>query len=147
MDNSLKLFRTAYINNKGYRLNHTKNKRYFVLRHINSGAYLLVNYNNHRMKIVEGETPLSNSGKGIGTKLRALVTVLSNMTGLPTTQIGMWFVSKRPNNKNNRPPTTRILRNKLGWRPLLQKNGTNMYRSIFDPKKNNTSLARAAVNK
>jgi hypothetical protein len=99
------------------------------------------------MKIVEGETPMSNSGKGIGTKLRALVTVLSNMTGLPTTQIGMWFVSKRPNNKNNRPPTTRILRNKLGWRPLLQKNGTNMYRSIFDPKKNNTSLARAAVNK
>jgi hypothetical protein len=147
MDNALKLFRGAYLNNKGYKLNHSKNKKYFVLRHANSGAYLLVNYNNHRMKIVEGETPIGNSGKGIGTKLRALVTVLSNMTGLPTTQIGMWFVSKRPNNKNNRPPTTRILRNKLEWRPLLQSNGTNMYRSIFDPKKNNASLARTVLSK
>jgi len=145
MDNTMNLFRAMYVNDKGYKLNHSKNKKYFVLTHTNSGAFLLVKYTNNRMKIVEGETPFSYRGKGIGTRLRALVTVLSNMRGVPITQMGEWFVSKRPHDTNNRPPTTRILRNKLGWKPLLQNNGTNKYRSIFDPKTNNIRIARALI--
>jgi len=106
-----------------------------------------VNYNNKGLKIVEGETPSTHTGRGIGTRLRALITILSTMSGVPVKQFGEWFVARRPGNTNNRPPTTRILRNKLGWKPLLRNNGTNTYRSIFDPKRNNVSLARVVVKK
>ena len=147
MNNAIKLFRNAYINNKTYTMNHKPERKYFVLRHKNSGAYLLVNYNNKGLKIVEGETPSTHTGRGIGTRLRALITILSTMSGVPVKQFGEWFVARRPGNTNNRPPTTRILRNKLGWKPLLRNNGTNTYRSIFDPKRNNVSLALVVVNK
>ena len=126
-------------------MNHKPDHKYFVLRHKNSGAHLLVSYNNKGLKILEGETPSTHTGQGIGTRLRALITILSTMSGVPVTQLGVWYVERRPGNTNNRPPTTRILRNKLGWRPLLRNNGTNMYRSIFDPKKNKAHLARVVV--
>jgi hypothetical protein len=140
-NSAISLLRRTYGN--GYNLRNSNKGKYFVIRHANSGAYVLIDYKNpHRIKLLEGETPNGRRGKGIGTKLRALVTLFSNLVQIPITQYGEWFMNKRPGNTNNRPPTTRILRNRLGWKP---RNNVGKYHSIFDPSRNNISFARGVL--
>jgi hypothetical protein len=142
---SLGTLKALYLNGKGYTLNNNPNHKSFRIKHINSGAFVLVSYKHrNRLVILEGFTPKNQRGQGVGTKLRALATIFSVFAGVPITQVGMWFIPRRPNNTNNRPPTTRILRNKLGWVPELIKN-ENVYKSVFNPRIHSVTRAKSVL--
>ena len=135
------MFKTAWLKNTGYNFTTNKNSDMYVISHKNSGAYVLLNHRNpKKISLAMGETPNAHRGKGIATKLRALATIFAAMSRTPITHQGVWRVAKRANNKNNRPPTTRIVRNKLGWNAV----GNSKNKSIYKPKnRNNNSLRRA----
>ena len=110
----------------------------FAIVHRPTNSFVtLVNSQNYT-RIVEGETPNSTRGKGIGTNLRALATLYAIFSNKRITQTGVNSEgrskvrkAKNPNAKNI-PTSTFILRERLGWKQ--NANGVN---SVFNPAKNN----------
>jgi hypothetical protein len=139
---SIGVLKTFYLNGKGYTLNKNAKHNSFTITHNNSNSFVRISYK-HRGKLVllEGYTHRDYRNRGIGTKLRAFATIFSKFMGVPIKHTGFWFIPKRPNNKNNRPPTTRIVRNKLGWASSIGN------KSVFNPMYQSINKAKNVLAK
>lgn len=136
MNNAVANFKRRWINGSNFNLqapDPKKGKRYYNLIHKPSGANVAFQLHPKYVYISWGETPNTQRGKGIGTKLRALVTILGIEIGKPVYQTGVFMSSK--NRVNGLPISTYILRKKLGW----SKNKNN-FNSVFRPGNNNTKV-------
>ena len=115
--------------------------RTFAILHRPTNSFVtLVNGENYT-RIIEGETPKSARGKGIGTNLRALATLYAIFANKRITQTGvnsesLSKIRKAKNaNAKNTPTSTFILRERLGWKQ--NANGVN---SVFNPANNRKKL-------
>jgi hypothetical protein len=114
------------------------------ITHKPTNAYVAVTNNGNHIRILEGKTPNSARGRGIGTNLRALATLYAIFSNKPISQTGENMEdrskirrAKNPNAKNI-PTSTFILRERLGWKKL----GNNNRNSNFSPKRNNNKNVR-----
>jgi hypothetical protein len=137
MDNKVSNFRRNWINGTNYSLISSAN--FYQLKHRPSSAYVSFNVNPKLVYISYGETPKNARGRGIGTKLRALVTLLGIELNKPVYQEGVWMTK----NRVGLPPSTRILQ-KLGWTVLPNKYATGAIESRFK-RGNNRSKVNAAL--
>ena len=128
---------SQFVNGTNYSIVKWRVPGTFSIMHRPTNSFVtLVNSSNY-VRIVEGETPNSARGKGIGTNLRALATLYAILANKRITQTGVNSENrskvrkaKNPNAKNI-PTSTFILRERLGWKNI---NGVN---SGFNPAKNN----------
>jgi hypothetical protein len=89
--------------------------------------------------IIIGYTIPGHRRQRIGTKLRALATLYAFLNGKRITQNG-----SKNSNYEGLPYSTRILRNKLGWKPFTRIGGK--YPPEFVPARNNINKALKEIN-
>jgi hypothetical protein len=128
LQQAINLFRLAWFPKNGkYELNNQKNAKKLVIWHKNSkpDTYVVIDYKLYPTRglliLSNGQTRPNLRGQKIGTELRALASIFVKMLQARMIQQGVWKEpgQKRPGNSNNRAPSTRILRNRLGWRQLV----------------------------
>ena len=147
MNNAVANFKRRWINGTNFNIKPPepkKGKRYYLLVHKPSGANVAFQWYPKYIYISYGETPNTQRGRGIGTKLRALVTMLGIETGKKVYQTGVLMGKNMP---NGRPISTYIVRNKLGYSRNVKGNN---YNSVFKVGNNNSKvrnvLKRANTN-
>lgn len=131
------------VKNTNYSITHYPSGLTFII-HNPTQSHVVFTNNGKHIRIIEGETPNSARGRGIGTNLRALATLYAIFSNKPITQTGKDMENrsktrkaKKPNAKNI-PTSTFILRERLGWKQL----GNNNRNSNFSPKRNNNKKIR-----
>lgn len=128
---NLNNFKRRWTNGTNFRIN--KRDKYYEIVHVPSSASVAFQLNPKYVYISHGNTPKGWTGKGIGTTLRALATMIGIESGKPVYQTGV-RVGKLI---NGLPVSTSILRTRLGW--VKNKKG-NKWNSVFRPGNNNTKV-------
>jgi len=124
-------FKRKWTNGTNFHIN--KHDKFYTITHGPSGASVAFQLEPKYVYISYGNTPKGWTGKGIGTTLRALVTMIGIESGKPVYQTGV-RVGKLI---NGLPISTSILRTRLGW--SRNKKG-NKWNSVFRPGNNNTKV-------
>ena len=130
-------FRQRWTNGTNFRIN--KREKYYEIVHTPSGASVAFQIEPKYVYISYGNTPKGWTGKGLGTTLRALATMVGIESGKPVYQTGV-RVGKLI---NGLPISTSILRTRLGW---VRNNRGNKFNSVFRKGNNNTKVRNALVN-
>lgn len=108
--NKLKNFKNVVKVKNDYK----KCKRLRISTH-NNKAFLLLNFNGNTINYAFGRTNVNARRKGYGTMLRAIPILAAKNSGFRyITHTGV-FVNE--NNTRGTPPSTRIVRGKLGFKP------------------------------
>ena len=126
-------FRRRWIQGTNFRIN--KHPKYYEIVHTPSGSSVAFQIEPKSIYVSYGNTPKGWTGKGIGTTLRALVTMVGIESGKPVYQTGV-RVGKLI---HGLPISTSILRTRLGW---VRNNKGNNWNSVFKPGSNNTKVRR-----
>jgi hypothetical protein len=124
-------FRRRWTNGTNFRIN--KHPKYYEIVHTPSGASVAFQIEPKYVYISYGNTPKGWTGKGLGTILRAIATMVGIESGKPVYQTGV-RVGKLV---NGLPISTSILRSRLGW---VRKNKGNEWNSVFRKGNNNTKV-------
>ena len=127
-------FRRRWTNGTNFRIN--KRPDYYLIEHTPSGASIAFQIEPKYVYISYGNTPNGWTGKGIGTTLRALATMVGIESGKPVYQTGV-RVGKLI---NGLPISTSILRTRLGW---VRNNKGFKFNSVFRKGNNNTKVRNA----
>lgn len=130
-------FRRRWTNGTNFRIN--KHDKFYTIVHTPSGASVAFQLHPKYVYISYGNTPKGWTGKGLGTTLRALVTMIGIESGKPVYHTGV----KIGKLINGLPISTSIVRTRLGW---VRNNKGNDWNSVFRPMNNNTKVRKALVN-
>jgi hypothetical protein len=116
------------LNGLNYKIKRNSNGRHVDITHKPTGSYVTLYNRSKYVEILNGKTPNTARGKGVGTNLRALATMYAIMKNKPIIQFGVNIekrsVARRKNNPSasNLPTSTYILRHVLGWKPRGKTN-------------------------
>jgi len=137
------------VNFNKFKKNYTKGTNYNIRKNNNGSLNVIhlptlskvsfANLGNHYYISIGYTNPFYRQQR-IGTKLRALATLYAFLNGKRITQNG-----SKNSNYEGLPYSTRILRNKLGWKPFARTGGK--YPSEFVPGRNNINNALKEIER